>query len=410
MSAAQLFAFADAARDRYDYATAEAAYRALSGNPDAELRTEARFRLAMMLADGQHRYRDAAVVLRQILDEKPKAQRVRLELARMQAAMGHLASAEREFRAASAGGLPPEVERMVRFYAGALGEAKPFGFSIEAAMAPDSNINRATRSDTLGTIIGDFTLDENARAKSGIGLDLKGQAWARRRISDKASLVARISGSADIYGESTFDDMIVALQAGPELRSGRDRITVLAGPAWRWYGMQPYTATISAAATWQHPLGKRDQLRLEAGAGHVVNRRNALQSGESYSLGLGYDRAFSARAGGGLQVSASRDAANDPGYALAGGGVSAYAFREFGRTTAAVSLGYSRLEADARLFLYPRRRIDDRFTANLSATFRALRFGPFAPIARLHWERNRSSVEIYDYRRLGGELGITAAF
>lgn len=410
LTPAQLFALADAARDGGDYEGAETAYRALATNPNPDLRIEARFRLALMLADRQHRYREAAVLLRAILDERPKAVRVRLELARMQAAMGHVASAEREFRAAEAGGLPPEVERMVRFYAGALSAMKPFGFSLEASVAPDTNINRATRSDTLGTIIGNFTLDEDARAKSGIGLDLRGQAWARKPLAKGVSLLARLSGSADVYGESQFDDMILAMQAGPEFRSGADRITVIAGPAWRWYGLQPYTATLSGTAAWQHPLGKRDQLRVEAGAGHVTNRRNPLQSGESYSLSLAYDRAFTVRSGGGLQASASRDVARDPGYALASGGIGAYAFREFGRTTAALSLGYSHLEADARLLLYPRRRIDDRLTASLSGTFRALRVGPFAPLARLRWERNRSTVEIYDYRRFGGELGITAAF
>src|SRR3546814_2344521 len=39
------------ARAARDFATAETAYRALATNPDIELRTEARFRLAMMLAD-----------------------------------------------------------------------------------------------------------------------------------------------------------------------------------------------------------------------------------------------------------------------------------------------------------------------------------------------------------------------
>jgi len=69
----ELFAFADRAIAAGDFATAEIAYRALSTNPDLELRTEARFRLAMMLADRLNRHRDAAIELRKILDEKPDA-------------------------------------------------------------------------------------------------------------------------------------------------------------------------------------------------------------------------------------------------------------------------------------------------------------------------------------------------
>jgi len=187
LTPSELFAFADAARDRGDYELAETAYRALSTNTDIELRTEARFRLGMMLADRQHKYREAATEFRRILDDKPKAARVRLELARMQALTGNLGAAEREMRAAEANGLPPDVERMVRFYANALSARKPFGASIELAIAPDSNINRATRSDTLGTVIGDFTLDQNAKARSGVGLALRGQTYARLPMGAKAN-------------------------------------------------------------------------------------------------------------------------------------------------------------------------------------------------------------------------------
>lgn len=409
LTPAQLFDFADKARDAEDFRTAEQAYRALSGNPDVELRTEARFRLGMMLADRLGKFREAAIEFRAILDEKPKASRVRLELARMQAMMGNIGSAEREFRAAQAGGLPPEVERMVRFYANALGAAKPFGFNVEVALAPDTNINRATKSDTLGTIIGEFTLDQDAKARSGLGLTLRGQAYARRPIPG-ATMVARLSTSADIYRQSEFDDFILGLQVGPEYRSGKDRITFSLGPTWRWYGTDPYTITLGGNAGWVHPVGKRSQLRLDGGIGHQTNRRNALQTGDVFSLSAALDHAFSEKLGGGVQLSGMRQTAADPGYALASGNAAVYLWRELGSMTMVANLGYGHLEADERLFLYPRRRVDDRFSAGLSATFRQLRVGPFAPIARIRWERNLSTVEIYDYKRLSGEVGITAAF
>lgn len=409
LTPAQLFAYADKARDAGDLKTAEQAYRALAGNPDAELRTEARFRLGMMLADQMGKFRDAAVEFRAILDEKPKASRVRLELARMQAMMGNLGSAEREFRAAQAGGLPAEVERMVRFYANALSASKPYGFNVEVALAPDTNINRATRSDTLGTVIGDFTLDQDAKAKSGLGLALRGQAYARRPIPG-ATIVARLSGSADLYRQSEFDDFSLGLQVGPEYRSGIDRISLSLGPTWRWYGTDPYTVTLGGNASWSHPVGKRSQVKVDGGIAHQTNRRNALQTGDVFSLSGSFDHAFSEKLGGGVQLSASRQTAADPGYALASGNAAIYAWRELGATTLVVNLGYGHLEADERLFLYPQRRVDDRFSAGLSATFRQLRVGPFAPIARIRWERNLSSVEIYDYKRLSGEVGITAAF
>lgn len=405
----ELFAFADRAIAAGDFATAEIAYRALSTNPDLELRTEARFRLAMMLADRLNRHRDAAIELRKILDEKPDAQRVRVELARMQLMIGNIGQAEREFRAAQARGLPPDVERLVRFYANALSATKPIGASLEVALAPDSNINRATRSDTLGTIIGDFDLSEDAKAQSGLGLALRGQGYYRQALGQDSRLLVRLSGSADIYRQSQFNDMAVSLQAGPEVASGKDRISFALQTTWRWFGQQLYSSAYGATADWRHPLGQRSQLNVEATAQRVDYRPNPLQDGASLGLSVGLDHAFSQRFGGGIQLQGQRMTARDPGYALASGGVSAYLFRELGPTTLALSLGYARLEADARLFLYPQRRQDDRFSTSLSATFRQVRIGPFAPLLRLRYERNKSTVEIYDFNRVAGEAGLSLA-
>lgn len=410
LTPAQLFQFADDAVARGDFAVAEKAYRALAENPDIELRTEARFRLGMMLADRVGRPREAAVEFRKILDEKPSAARIRLELARMNALMGRLGAAEREFRAAQAAGLPPEVERMVRFYANALSAAKPVGASFEIALAPDSNINRATKSDTLGTIIGDFTLDDSAKAQSGVGLALRGQGYFRRPIGRRSALLLRLLGNGDFYRDNAFDDFSLGVLAGPELRRGTDKFAVSIGPTWRWYGTIPYSFSATATAGWQHPTGKRSQIKIDAGVAHVDNRRNDLQDAWSWSLSASFDRAFSARFGGGVQAYGVREAARDPGYATATGGVGAYLFREFGKTSAVLTLGYSHLEADARQFLYRARRIDNRFSASVAGTFRALRIGALAPLARVKWERNISTIELYDFDRIAGEFGVTAAF
>lgn len=410
LSAAQLFKLADEARARRRFETAEMAYRALAKNPNLELRTEARFRLGMMLADDLKRYSAAAIEFRHILDEKPDVARVRLELARMQAMLGNLGAARRELRAAEAAGLPPEVEQIVRFYSRALNARKPLGGSIKLALAPDSNINRATRSDTLGTVIGDFILDEDAQAKSGVGLDLQGQGYFRLGIEPGADLLVRASSSATLYRDADFNDVTIGVQAGPQYAWGSSQLTFSFGPSWRWYGRIPYSSTVGGGVSWQRPTGKRSQLRIEGGIAHQTNRRNALQTADDFTLSASFDRAFDARTGGGVQVYGFREAARDPGYSLASSGTSIYLFREVRRATLVGTLGYSHLEADERLFLYPKRRVEDRYSASLAITLRALRLGSFAPLARLKWERNRSSIEIYDYRRVAAEFGVTSAF
>ena len=410
LSAVQLFSFADAARDRGDYATAELAYRALATNPDIELRTEARFRLAMVLATQEHKLREAAIELRKILDEKPDAARVRLELARIDALLGRLNAAGRELRAAQASGLPPEVERAVRFYAQALDARRPVGGSLEVSLAPDSNVNRATASPTLGPVIGDFTLNPDAQAHSGLGGAVRGQGFARLPLSHTVSLLSRLSGSANVYRATEFDDLIVAPQLGPDITLGQGRLSLAAGSAWRWYGAVPYSFSLTANANWEHPLGRRAQLRLDAGFASIDNRRNELESGEAWTAAAGVDRAFSAQFGGGMQVSGQRQTAKDPGYATAGLEVGGYLFREWGKTTVALNWSYNHLEADQRLALFAQRRVDNSFSAGINATFRQIRVGSIAPIARFRFERNASNVQLYDYRRFAGEIGIATAF
>ncbi len=410
LTPAQLFNFADTARDRGDFATAQIAYRALATNPDMDLRNEARFRLAMMLADREHRLREAAVELRHILDEKPQAGRVRLELARIQVALGNLGAAQRELRAAQAGGLPADVERMVRFYTTALHATKPWGASFEIALAPDSNVNRATRSDTLGTVLGDFTLDQNAKARSGLGLALRGQSFLRMPLTSQMSLLAKANGQLSLFRDSSFNDVLAGIQVGPEIISGRDRFSLAAGPTWRWFGTEPYSRSWAGSVTFLHPLGPRAQWRLEGTVARTINFRNAFQTATTTSLTSGYDRALSARLGGGIQASISRTAARDPGFSDISAGGSLFAFREIGATTLVLSGAYSRLEADTRLLLYPSRRSDDHFSAMTSLSWRKLQWKGLSPIARLRWERNRSTIEIYDYRRVSGEIGVTSAF
>ncbi len=409
ISAVQMFEIAEKAKQEGNFATAETVYAALVKDPDIEIRTEARFRLGQMLTN-QNRFSDAAIIYRAILDEKPDAQRVRLELASLLARLGDVGSAQRELRLAQAGGLPPDVARLIDQFTDALRAGRTAGASVEIAFAPDNNINRATRSETLDTVIAPFDLSQDAQAKSGLGLALKGQAYARVGIDSHGQLLFRLSGSADLYRESQFDDVSVGIQAGPEMRSGKDRLNFSSGFTQRWFGGELYSEIISASGNIQHPVGTKTLITGNVSVSTFDNKSNDLQDGTIYAASAGYERAFSSRFGAGLSLSGVRQALNDPGYATTSGGLSAFAFRELSRTTLVASLGYSHLEADVRLFLFPRRRIDERYTASLAATFRQVQYIGFAPILRLEYERNDSSVGLYDYKRIAGSIGITRAF
>ena len=409
LSPEQMFNIAEAAQRRGDVATAEAIYRALTADRTVELRNEARYRLAI-LYEGEKRYSQAAILLRRILDEQPAAQPVRLELAKLLALLGDDSAARRELRAVRAGGLPPNVAQLVDRFSAALRARKKFGGSINVALASDSNINRATRSDTLTTAIGDFVLDRDAKARSGRGLDLEGQVYRRLPVSPRSSILVSLSESGDFYGAKRFDDFTVVAEAGPELQFGDNRVNLGAQAARRWYGGAPYLTYAGIQAVVMHPLSSTAQLKVTGEADRVRNQRDPFETGRDFSGTANVEKALSQRIGGGIAVSGNRRIARAAGYSTTSGLATIFGYFEAKRMTIAAAASISRLVADQHLFLFPARRSDWMMRGTLAATFRHATVHGLAPTLRLTVERNRSSVELYDFRRMALELGVSRAF
>jgi hypothetical protein len=385
-------------------------YKTLENDPDPNIRAEARFRRAKLLLNA-NRNEEAAVLLRRLLDEKPAATMVRLELAHTLQLIGDSDGALRQLRAAQAAGLPASVARLVQRYSDALRSQRPFGASFEIAIAPDSNISRATRSDTLGTIFGDFDIDKDSKARSGTGLALSGQIY--RRIGFGSSghdLLVRGSGFGNLYRHSRFDDLALDVAAGPELRFGRNQVNFELGATERWYGLKPFTRSFRAGASWTRPAGERTQLRINGSASRITNKLNGLQSGKSYSGRIAVERALSPTLGLGAHLSSERLAARDAGYSTTAWTLGILAWRDLGRATITAEGEFGRLRADERLVLFPDKRSDRSLSLAIGATFRQLTLGGFAPVVRLKIERNRSSIEFYDYKRVRTEFGIARAF
>ena len=383
---------------------------ALEQDPDPNIRNEARFRIARLL-EAQGMNTGAAVLLRAVVDDAPTAVPARLELAQLLDRMGDRDGAWRQMRAVRASGLPASVARLIDRYSEALRAARPAGMSIEVALAPDSNINRATRSDTLGTVIGDFTIDQDAKAKSGTGLAISAQGYRRLGIpGTSAALLARVSGFGDLYRRSKFNDIAVDVAAGPELQLGSNRLNLEAGATMRWFGQKPYSRSARIGAAWMRPLGGRTQLDAGLSAALIDNRVNHLEDGRDFSARLSVEHALSPTMGVIGTLSGERMSARDPGYSTTGWRAGLSLWRDVGRLTLTAGGEFGRLSADERLSLFPDRRSDRYTRLSLAATFRQLQFGGFAPVARFSMERNRSSIAFYDYKRRRMEIGFARAF
>jgi tetratricopeptide (TPR) repeat protein len=409
LSAAQVFAVADHAVAAGKLDDAAAMYEALAKDPNPQVRAEARFRKGMMLADAK-RFAEAAVEFRKVLDEQPGALRVRLELARVLAAMGREGDARRELRQAEAGHLPADVAINVNRFSQALQSTQRFGGSFELAIAPDSNINRATDARTLDTIIAPLVLSQDARAESGLGIETAASGFVRLPVTGTLSVLPRISVAGTVYGQSEFDDISSSALVGLEYMHGADRWTPSVGETWRWYGGKTYAETTAVTAAWLHPLTPTTQLTVTGGASSAAYLQNKLQDGQIYNAAVQIDHAYNPTSGISVTLAAARQTATDPGYATWSGTLSVLSWREFGRVTAFVSFDLGRTVADERIFLFPNRREDWLSAVRTGVTLRQLTVAGFAPTVRIGLERNQSKVGLYDYRRIYTNVGVSRAF
>lgn len=100
----------------------------------------------------------------------------------------------------------------------------------------------------------------------------------------------------------------------------------------------------------------------------------------------------------------------DRGYANRSAGVTALGYLEAGRATIFATTTVRRLDADAPFFLLATPRREWLGRAVVGATLRQAAIAGFAPVVRLIVERNRSTVGLFAYRRVAGEVGISRAF
>lgn len=232
-------------------------YRALMADRDSSVRAEARFRLAKLLITGGRRI-EAAVLLRQVIDAHPAAAPPRLELIGVLYQLGDETAALREIRALSTLDLPLNVARFVDRMSLSLRASRPLAVQLELAIAPDSNINRSTKSDTLGTVLGDFDLDKSSKAQSGLGAAVRSYVQGRFDLSPQTALRAHASLDASLYREHKFNDISVEVAAGPELQLRAVRLQAQVGAGQRWYGMNLFERTLRAIGILVETIKYRD--------------------------------------------------------------------------------------------------------------------------------------------------------
>ena len=241
---------------------------------------------------------EAAQAFRRMLDDRPELPRPRLELARVLFERGRCnepsddlleqllgddcEAAEHHFGRVLAGEPPPAVVANVNRFLAAVRARKRLSGSLSLAVAPDTNINRATEASTVRIFGLPFVLDEGARASSGVGLIVSGSGAYRHPFAfqpfpeTETRLRLGFGFHRREYGGRRFDDMTLLFDAGPRLLFGRGDVSFLAEASRRWSAGEIYSEGLGGPAPRGRSRIGQPRLARRAAWNHAADPPDAL--------------------------------------------------------------------------------------------------------------------------------------
>ena len=168
---------------------------------------------------------EAIAAFRAMLVNAPELVRVRLELARAFFFNGQDGLARRHFRLALAGGVPPPVAANIGRFLNLMRARKRWSGYFGAAIAPDSNLNAASDTETIyidifGTRL-PFERQGDFGARSGLGLSIWGGGEYQQPLSQSAAAAGgRRRGAAGLLGRRFRSAFLLAAHVGPRWLAG----------------------------------------------------------------------------------------------------------------------------------------------------------------------------------------------
>jgi tetratricopeptide (TPR) repeat protein len=408
LSAADVLRLAGRLQQDHDLPRARALLLQVLQDRQPKARAEARFQLAQ-IAEKVGDLPAAERWYRALLDEMPAEAIIRLELGRVLAEQRKTVAAGRELRRAHAAGLPPDVAKSVERIVSLLRHDAPYGGSFEVAVAPDSNINRSTRADTVTAFGLPFALDEGSRGRSGVGVAFASQLFARLPMGDHR-LVLAFSSQGNRYKHRAANDTYATLTAGPQFRFGDTQVSANAVAGRSWQGGKYASDSLGIDTKARFALSSTAAVALGAAAIHERNRQSASSTSMSYATNAALEVALSPRLYARSNLSVGRVVAGASPLSAWSFGVGLTVSRQFGAFTAYGGGEIRHLRGDAPFLLFGRARRDTLHQATVGLIARPLTAGGFAPVVRVTHSRNRSPIELYGYTRNRVEFGITRDF
>jgi len=372
---------------------------------------EVQFMLGMVALE-EKAYPEAIRRFRRILAREPGAVRVRLELGRAFYLIKDYDNAERQFRLARAGKLPPAAQANVDKYLFTIRQERRFSYNLSVALAPDTNLNAGPSLSAVDIFGLPFQLSSDARQRSGVGVALgAGGEWSPPIGGPLRLRIGAQFDGVQYPAAGAFDDMSLSAYAGPRLVYQRWDVSVLATGFERWYGRSFYNSGAGGAVQATYYATPQLGLTGSIGAQQVTYRPPVGQNGPavSGSAGAFYTLTPTSTASGGVSVT-RQDAAQSV-YSYTATQVQLGYFRDLrGGISASIQPSVAYIDYDSALagFGVPRR--DRQWQVRLSLLDRHVDIAGFTPKLTYTHTDNTSDISLYRYRRDQAQIGLTRSF
>ena len=364
-----------------------------------------------LLAVESRDYPRAIDRFRTILVRSPGAVRVRLELARAFYLKGDHANAYRQFQFARAGNPPPGVVATIDRFMAQIRQQKDWSYSFSLAIAPDSNINNGTTARDVELFGLPFELSDETRSQSGVGLAIQGALEFAPRLSERVRMRVGAAVQRRDYAGGDFDEMTVALHAGPRLTLGKWDMSALATGFQRRFGGRRLAEGAGAKLEATHYFSARTAMSLGATAYKVRYPHYPLQDGLSLSASAGLLRALTPESSLTARIGAGRKTARTPELANWSGSLAVGYYRDLpGGFSVYAEPSIAEARYDATDPFFGKRRKDRLLELHLALLNRRISLRGFTPKVGFTLGRRRSSIELYDYNQRRFEFGVTRAF
>lgn len=300
----------------------------------------------------------------------------------------------------------------------------PWSTQLSFGIAPSSNINNGSKSDTM--VIGGlpFVLSGGAQALSGMEYSLGAETRYRMQLSDRVQLNFGAAFESKSY---TLSDsakrkapglkgsdlayQAAQLSMGADFAQKNGIIGIEATFGQSYYGGAQLADFARLDLHRRLRLGERSALSFSVSAEDQWRKDRAIKSASTYTGQLGWQHLRTNGDKLGLSVGL-RDVQSDSADIAHSAQLAAIGY-SFGKPVLGAKIGinfvYEARDYDRRAFGSPPRQ-DDKLTLGATAVLPKLDVYGFAPEISISAVRNKSSLSLYDSEDLNMTLGFRSAF